>query len=226
MKKAIFFIFLVLGSIAFYQGFGQELKVFRTDEYKFGYKNARGEIVIPAMYETAQEFSEGLASVRPEFHGYINTQNEMVIAPIYINGLPFSEGLAAVQNEYGDWGFINDKGETVIDFQFDVVGSFSEGVAVFGVGEGFNVKYGFINKEGQIVIEPQYDLARGFSEGLAAVNRGGEYEGDWGFINFKGELIIPMDFHGVETDFKDGKAKINQNGDYFFIDRFGNKQPN
>ena len=52
-----------------------------------------------------------------------------VITPKYEDAKRFSEGLAAVK--LGDkWGYINESGEVVIDFQYDYAHSFAEGKAL------------------------------------------------------------------------------------------------
>lgn len=57
-----------------------------------------------------------------------------MIAPQYDDARNFSEGLAAVKR--GDkWGYINEDGEVVIDFQYDRAHSFSEGKALIEIHE-------------------------------------------------------------------------------------------
>lgn len=52
-----------------------------------------------------------------------------IITPTYEDARTFSEGLAAVKR--GDkWGYINESGKVVIDFQYDRAYSFSEGKAL------------------------------------------------------------------------------------------------
>lgn len=55
----------------------------------------------------------------------------IAISPQYEDAQLFSDGLAAVKKD-GKWGYINEDGETVIPFEYDVVGSFSEGLALVG----------------------------------------------------------------------------------------------
>ena len=65
----------------------------------------------------------------------------------------------------------------VIEPQFDLALSFSEGLAVVRI----KGKFGFIDSLGKMAIEPQFDWALSFSEGLAAVKingRGGRCRAD------------------------------------------------
>ncbi|WP_291950599.1 WG repeat-containing protein, partial [Campylobacter sp.] len=110
------------------------------------------------------------------------------------------------------WGFINKKGEIVIEPKFDEVWSFSEGL----VRVKLNGKYGFIDKSGKFIIEPRFDKAYPFKEGLAGVLLNGK----WGFINKSGEIVIEPKFVEAYT-FSEGLAKVKLNGKYGFIDKNG-----
>ena len=96
---------------------------------KDGYINVKGEIVIPARYSSAGNFSDdGLASVRisdKSGYGYINRKGEMIIPPKYKSADDFSGGLARVLlpgEEVGFVRFINLKGGTVA-YQDEVDGT-------------------------------------------------------------------------------------------------------
>src|SRR5205814_7895132 len=52
------------------------------------------------------------------------------------------------------WGFIDKKGNVVINPQFEYVAPFSEGLAAIKVG----YRYGYIDKSGKIVIEPKFGI--------------------------------------------------------------------
>ena len=56
----------------------------------------------------------------------------------------------------------------IIDYQFDTVGSFHEGLAKVCNKNG---KWGFIDTSGNLVIDYQFALAWGFQEGLAGVEK-------------------------------------------------------
>ena len=76
----------------------------------------------------------------------------------------FNEGLAAVR-EGAKWGFINKKGDLIIDAKFERARSFHDGMAAV-ILEG---KWGYLNKKGEMIIEPKYSEADDFGDGLAPV---------------------------------------------------------
>ncbi len=140
-----------------------------------------------------------------------NDEVEWLIVPKFSSGRDFSEGLAAVYNN-GKYGFINDRGDTVIDFQYDAVLNFSEGLASVVI----NRKFGFINTKGEAIIEPQFEWVGEFSEGLASVKRGKLY----GFISKDGEISIEPQFDNVKS-FNGGFASVQSEGKWRRINRNG-----
>ncbi|MBQ7824017.1 MAG: WG repeat-containing protein [Bacteroidaceae bacterium] len=116
------------------------------------------------------------------------------------------------KGENGKYGFVDDAGNTVIPFIYDVADSFNDGLA--GVKKGD--KYGFIDKAGNAVIPVMYDGAWWFSDGLAAV------KGDkWGFINKAGNTVIPV-IYDAAWPFSEGLAGVKKDGKWGFIDKTGN----
>ena len=75
--------------------------------------------------------------------------------------------MAAVRID-GKGGFIDLQGNYVINPQFDLVYSFSEGLAAVQIGDWNTGKWGFIDRQGNYVINPQFDYVWfwSFSEGL------------------------------------------------------------
>lgn len=110
----------------------------------------------------------------------------------------------------GKYGFIDPKGAVVINFQFDEVGDFSEGLAWVRVGRstvnGIHNpgSCGYIDQSGKFVIQSQFAEAGNFSEGLAPVafwDRNGR-----GYIDRSGKLVIPARYIWVEP-FSEGLAR-------------------
>lgn len=76
-----------------------------------GFVNTKGEVAIPAQFETASSFSEGLALVsRNGLYGFINTQGELVIDYQWTYAGSFSEGRARVKDKDNVYGYIDTNG--------------------------------------------------------------------------------------------------------------------
>lgn len=102
---------------------------------------------LPAGYEWADHFSEGMAPVKKNgLWGFIDSTGKEVIAMRYTGVNAFSEGLAAVR-ENDLWGFINLEGATEFPFNFIEAGNFIEGKA--RVKKGLN--YCFIDRNNEIL---------------------------------------------------------------------------
>lgn len=127
----------------------------------------------------------------------------------------FSEGLAAV-SEGVYWGYINTKGDEVIQCKFLNAFSFSEGLAVAMDSDG---KYGYIDTKGNWIIEPQYIAASEFVNGIACVIKDSSFDSGlessydlcnkkMNFINKKGEEIT--DISGKYTTKSIGMGNFDQ----------------
>lgn len=67
--------------------------------------------------------------------------SEIAIAPQYEDAKSFSNGYAAVKKN-GKWGYIDETGKVIVDFQYDWAGPFSEGVAIVMTLEDLVYRYG------------------------------------------------------------------------------------
>lgn len=133
---------------------------------KYGFYDQLGNMVIPAIYENADdEFHEGLVWVKKEGkYGYINKNGDEIIPMKYNYAKFFSEGLASVCLA-GRWGVIDVTGKTIISFKYDDVGYFSENRATVLL----DYKWGYVDKSANEVIPLIYDEADAFINGLAKV---------------------------------------------------------
>jgi hypothetical protein len=91
--------------------------------------------------------------------------------------------------ENGKIGYINVRGETVINSKYLEAGDFSEGLASFRI----NGQYGFINTKDEIILPAIYDFAGSFQNGIADVYNNNEVS----FINKKGVTVLPKDFKSI-----------------------------
>jgi len=167
---------------------------------KCGFIDEEGKFVINAQYYYATVFNEGLAWVVPEKSSpvAINKKGEIKISlPDAQSVRIFREGLAAytIKDKEGTYkaGFVDKKGNVVINPQFSNVGYFSEGLCAVRSDEG---KWGYIDTKGNIVINPQFNEAGEFKDGLAVV----EFDYKAGLIDKDGKYIINPQYYEMAAD--------------------------
>jgi hypothetical protein len=113
----------------------------------------------------------------------------------------------------GKSGCIDRSGKEVIPLKYDLVGDFSEGLAIVML----DGRYGFIDKSGKEVVTPLYDFVDdNFSDGLAKVMLNGKY----GFIDKSGNVVIPLKYDEVWS-FSEELAAVRVNNKYGYIDKSG-----
>ncbi len=130
---------------------------------RIGFIDSTGHIVINAIYENAQEFSEGYCAVRTNGrYGFINLNGQMVIEPIFDYATSFHEGLALVYVKDKPC-FINEEGKFVINPHYKIMTRFYGGKS-YVVTNTDNV--GVIDKTGKLVIDTIYSHIDRFNAGL------------------------------------------------------------
>lgn len=201
---------------------------------KIGYMNKLGETVIPAIYDYADDFSEGKAYVRSnDFQGFIDTTGKRLFqckqSP---NDMYFSDGLVLIFDyDDGKYIFYNSEGKIALEIptdKYSELHGFNDGLAYYekinnetgGIGEK-----GFIDKSGkEVLVLSEFYIVNDFSEGLASVSKDGEM---YGFINTKGDLVIPCKYKGYIDegdiryfhDFHDGVCLIAAEDSLYFINK-------
>lgn len=144
----------------------------------WGYIDEDNTMVIPPRFAAANEFSDGLALVRP--------------------GIPRARKRGTVQAK-AEQRFIAPSGEVALsELPGDEVFDFHCGRAAFRSRD----KHGFIDKNGKVVVEPKFDYVWPFRNGLALVNIGGEVVenldigecflfkgGKYAYINRRGDIV-------------------------------------
>ena len=107
-------------------------------DYKWGFRDASGKIVIPAKYDQVQDFSNGLAAVatgtlsRAKW-GFIDKTGNMVIEQKFtIQPSQFDKcGLAFVQNKDKESMFIDKTGKVVSEKYTNCITPFCNGYAIW-----------------------------------------------------------------------------------------------
>ena len=112
----------------------------------------------------------------------------------------FNDGLLSAMSEQGGkWGYIDEKGNFVIEAQFDAVTEFSDGYATVSV----DGKWGVIDTKGKYSVSPQYDYISSFSNGVAVVTDfdvDDEGSDKCGLIDTKGKMLLPITYDEIGSD--------------------------
>lgn len=206
----------------------QQLKIFR-DGSKYGYQTKSGEVIIPATFDDARDFSGGLARVNIGATrrvagpmggkwGYIDEHGVAVIPIVFLFARDFSHGLAHVVTYNWESGYIDTTGRTVIKLaRHTSGGDFSEGLAAVSRSEdsGTNRTYltDYIDTQGKVLFTLPAS-GKEFHEGLAAagvqnpeVPSGNDGSHLYGFIDRKGDWVIQPTYARV-GEFSCGLAPV------------------
>ncbi len=203
--------------VLFNHDFNEELVLVGNDEFKCGYIDKVGEVVVPLIYSSAHPFCEGLGAVRKNGKwGFVDKLGNEVIHLIYSDVYDFSEGFAAVKLD-GKWGFIDKTNKEVIPCIYNNVYSFSEGLSAVKIGH----KWGFIDKFGERVIDCKYTDITLFQNGLAAVKMKMECGYKWGYVDMQGNFVIPCMYDLAESFHTNGLACVEINKKWGCINRYG-----
>ena len=138
---------------------------------KWGLISSSGEPIIDfvlddvAVNSLGCVYSNDVAMVKMgDFWYLVNTSGEKILQEgFYGAKAPESDGYIAVENDEQKWGYINQKGELVIAYQYEDASSFSDDLgAVKHVDT-----WGYINQENHLVIDQSLTKANPFHNGIA-----------------------------------------------------------
>jgi hypothetical protein len=206
MKLILTFSLLALTII----GAAQTLNPQKDEATKlFGYKDSNNTWHIVPTYEEVQYFANGLAIVKKlDLFGVINSRNEIVIPFAYKFISSSNNEIFKAQDKNNKYGYFDQFGNKITEFEFDNANSFSSGLAAV-CKKGI---WGFINEKGKVVIPLQFDGATSnndwddffgvldfgysFSGNYAVVKK----EGLEGIIDKEGAVIIPFEYEFLEVD--------------------------
>lgn len=134
-----------------------------------------------------------------------------------------NETRAAVVKIGEKYGYIDNKGNILIEAKYDTARNFSEDYAVVGIEDDLHsgyYEYAYIDKKGDFISEERYEDAYPFSEGLACVMINGKY----GYIDTNGDIAIQPKYEAC-SNFNEGFASVMLKSKYGYIDTSGNILP-
>lgn len=227
-------------------------------EGNYGFIDKEGNYVVQPEYKEATGFHEGAAWV-VKSDGYpmaLRTDGKcfLKVKEAYEVSV-FSEGLALFSKRCEDgirrYGFMDEKGNVVIEATFTNASSFKNGLAAV---RNENGEWGYIDKKGKIVIGYQFDAVNNFRDNgqaivkldgqMGTINKTGKFvinpqfvsmidgsddiflvrfshQGDWGFCDEKGKIVINPQFEECWPFYRAGLANVLINGKCGYINREG-----
>jgi len=205
-------------------------------DWRWGYMNREGKVVIEPRYDDASCFFEGLAAVKlGDKWGYVDRRGMLVIPAQFAMAGRFSSGRAAViRRSDVRWplrvGHIDATGKMIIkpDFFGGRDADFRDGLALVRpkgapiVGLlGFAKRNRYIDTSGAFAFDTVFDHAKPFSDGLAKVWKDGKVM----YIDTSGNVVLDVTRLHVTGDFSEGLASFAESAgpdaQYGFINRKG-----
>ncbi len=173
---------------------------------KEGIIHISGREIIPTKYDKIGSFVDNLAIVINnnklgviDTSGkeiieckYDNIQGDWNLRILYLRNMFFltNNGNNPILARLGDyWGYINLKGETVIDFQFEEGHTFYDGITSVKK----NGKWGVIDFSGKTIIPFIYDDAGSPADNKLPV----KINEKWGLIDLDGKTILPFEYDRI-----------------------------
>ena len=144
----------------------------------------------------------------------MDNEYKISIEPRYVNSQgSFKNGLILLYDNLDKlWVFLDKKGNVVIKCDYQMVGTFHEGLALVKNNDNL---YGYIDENGKEVIKCQYKVAGDFHEGLAVVANDDDL---YGYIDFTGNIVIPCKYVSA-FDFHEGLARVSKRGRVGFVNQ-------
>lgn len=194
-------------------------------EFKKGYLDKNGELVIPLDYTILGGFVNGIAEVAQSWAGpshFIDKNGNDLTDTV-------SSGLRMYKDESTSlFGYKNDKGEIAIPAVYKEAAPFLNGYAIVNISELYDEKYGVIDTMGNYVLEPVYCGIRRLSNGLVAV--GEKFSDDvfvpYGYSEYCRKALFTPDFkkstdwiYYTVSDFDDENVCVSDGENIVFIDK-------
>ena len=177
------------------------LVVFRTHDRLRGYLNVNtGKIVIPAQYNRAWNFSEGIAAVYKDgFVSFIRENGEPAFPKTYPIrydddyseiAFQFHNGLCVMRTMNNKWGLINTNGEWVIEPTYNTIDAPYHGYRRVYDGD----RYGLLAQDGSLALPVIYDDIRRevAGHGWVLVKDGLAWQ-----VDFQLQVTVPFVHDGI-----------------------------
>lgn len=180
-----------------------------------GLINTKGKIVLPAEYANISYNERNqvyIVQTKEYKYGLLNNKLKTIVPFEYDfikEGIESDLFLVSKDKKYG---FINAKGEMVIDMMYNAADVFSEGLAPV-LKDG---KWGFINEKGDTVINFKFEgRLTPFQNGYATYRKGNQSV----FIDKKGEMVGELGDHDYDIKYYSKQKGIRHKSTRYYESR-------
>ncbi|MEM6642214.1 MAG: WG repeat-containing protein [Bacteroidota bacterium] len=169
--------------------FSEDFFLIRRDE-KWGFVDKGGRLRIGNRYDSARQFSEGVAPVLlGNKWGFIDKDENLIIQPYYEYVSRFENGLSIISLD-GKYGLIDRNGTAVVQPLWKRIQLLSSGNYLVQ-GETENV--GLISKEGKILLRPDFDELHDSKERVVVCK-----SGMCGMLDYSGREIHKIEYQEIK----------------------------
>ena len=130
-----------------------------------------------------------------------------------------AQDLIPDQNKKGKWGYVDNAGKKIINYDYDHANAFIDGRALVKKGD----KWGYINERGKEVIKIKFTEIGTWNGSYCKVGEGGKVEdgvvtgAKYGYIDRSGEYVLKTEYDEIGP-FKDEIAYVKKDKKYGYID--------
>lgn len=177
-------------------------------DFKYGYLNKAGHLIVPMNYEYISPFSEGLGLVMLRYaYLFINKKGQVALrpSPVY-NCFPFRGNTAYVEvPNIGFWlpPYMDGRNNGPHKQLYDI-----NGETIYG---------NYIDRKGRLLIPWQYDTIAPYTPGyVRAVRKAGK----WGFLDSLAVIKVPLQYTDIDQDsafFWQELRRVGINGHFGFM---------
>jgi hypothetical protein len=165
----------------------------------YGFLDSNFNQIIEPKFSKVGVFSSDLCYVKNDnFNGFVNKKGDQILdTSSYKFCEKFYGQLASfdqiIENSGKQNGFINIKGEVVVEPKYTMVYDFQLDLIIVSKNNGF---INLLNQEGREIVEDSFssDVSLSFNDKLAKVKKKSKY----GFIDVNGHEVIKCKYSGLE----------------------------
>ena len=192
---------------------------------KYGVINLKGEDVIPCKFDgSIGDYEEGGYFQIHEngLTGYIDSTGSIILPTIYYESKGVNDGIVTLQGEKWKWGMMTMNGNTIVPFEYDNIGYWSNDRAIVKKTNrsDYTSKHAYVDKKGELICEMEYDDASNFQNGIALVEKNGKI----GIIDKDNNVVIDFIYHNYKTLTVVYESNITLSGTESYSEGFVSKE--